>query len=97
MPEHSLIFYIIQIQPDMIALDPDFIGSLAPEPKLTTTGGVALDIPFARLPRLERLRIQGKADESETVEALADGEGEDEGDTKEAREDNDIITSCKYQ
>ncbi|KAJ6466966.1 BING4CT-domain-containing protein [Mycena sanguinolenta] len=64
-----------KIQPDMITLDPELIGSLAPEPKLSTTT-TAFDgkpargneTPFARLPRLERLRVQGKADESEVVD-----------------------------
>ncbi|KAI0056365.1 BING4CT-domain-containing protein [Artomyces pyxidatus] len=59
-----------KIQPDMIALDPEFIGSLAPPSKLTTGG---TDVPFARLPRLERLRVQGKADETEEA---SDHEGD---------------------
>jgi U3 small nucleolar RNA-associated protein 7 len=54
-----------KIQPDMIALDPEFVGSLAPPSKLTTGANSTNDIPFARLPRLERLRVQGKADETE--------------------------------
>ncbi|KAI6121126.1 BING4CT-domain-containing protein [Pisolithus sp. B1] len=54
-----------KIQPDMITLDPDFVGSLAPPPKLTTAINDKRDIPFARLPRLERLRIEGKAEETE--------------------------------
>ncbi|KAI0249265.1 BING4CT-domain-containing protein [Lactifluus subvellereus] len=55
-----------KIQPDMIALDPEFLGGLAPPSKLT--GGVDPDtVPFARQPRLGRLRIQGKADETEDV------------------------------
>ncbi|KAG1718871.1 WD40-repeat-containing domain protein [Suillus paluster] len=57
-----------KIQPDMIALDPDFVGSLAPTTKLTTAVNDTHDIPFGRLPRLERLRIQGKADETEACE-----------------------------
>ena len=76
-----------KIQPDMIALDPDFVGSLAPEVVLSTAsgevgagaaagvGGRKGDIPFARLPRLERLRVQGKADETEEVSG-DEGEGE---------------------
>lgn len=56
----------------MIALDPDFIGSLAPPSKLTTAVNDNHGIPFARLPRLERLRIQGKADETE-IDAAAEG------------------------
>ncbi|KAJ7982881.1 BING4CT-domain-containing protein [Mycena polygramma] len=61
-----------KIQPDMITLDPELIGSLAPEPKLSTTttfdGKPAVETPFARLPRLERLRVSGKADETEVVD-----------------------------
>lgn len=49
----------------MIALDADFVGSLAPVTRLTTAVRDEHDVPFARLPRLERLRIQGKADEME--------------------------------
>ena len=56
----------------MIALDPDFIGSLAPPSKLTTAVNENHSIPFARLPRLERLRIQGKANEME-IDASAEG------------------------
>ncbi|OAX41814.1 BING4CT-domain-containing protein [Rhizopogon vinicolor AM-OR11-026] len=66
-----------KIQPDMITLDPDFIGSLAPQTKLTTAVNDTHDIPFARLPRLERLRVQGKADDTEAVDDDNDG---DEGD-----------------
>ncbi|KAI0767826.1 BING4CT-domain-containing protein [Fomes fomentarius] len=67
-----------KIQPDAIALDPDFVGSLAPPPKLTTAVDGSHDIPFARLPRHERLRVSGKADETEDRdEDGAEGEGED--------------------
>lgn len=59
----------------MITLDPDFVGALAPPTKLTTAVNDTHDIPFARLPRLERLRVQGKADETELVD---DDEDEDE-------------------
>ncbi|KAF8590691.1 BING4CT-domain-containing protein [Ramaria rubella] len=75
-----------KIQPDMITLDPDFIGSLAPPSKLTyanTTlaadgsgkrkAPVEGNVPFRKLPRLERLRAQGKADETEVI-----GEEDDE-------------------
>ncbi|KAG6901199.1 hypothetical protein C0995_015482 [Termitomyces sp. Mi166 len=55
-----------KIQPDLITLDPEFVGSLAPLSKLkATTTGKSTDIPFARLSRLERLKISGKADETE--------------------------------
>jgi U3 small nucleolar RNA-associated protein 7 len=64
----------------MITLDPEFVGSLAPPPKLTTAVDDKLDVPFARLPRLERLRVQGKADETEEgdeTENAADGSDEE--------------------
>ncbi|KAF7297852.1 WD-REPEATS-REGION domain-containing protein [Mycena chlorophos] len=59
-----------KIQPDMITLDPEFIGSLALKQSTATTldGKPAQEVPFARLPRLERLRIQGKADETEVID-----------------------------
>jgi len=57
-----------KIQPDMITLDPDFVGSLAAPTKLTTAKNDTHDIAFSRLPRLERLRVQGKADETEVVD-----------------------------
>jgi U3 small nucleolar RNA-associated protein 7 len=48
----------------MITIDPEFLGRFAPPSKLT--GGIDPDaLPFARQPRLNRLRIQGKADETE--------------------------------
>lgn len=72
-----------QIQPDMIALDPEFVGSLAPEPKLTTAVDDKSELPYARLPRLERLRVSGKADETEEgdeQDAGSDAEGSEAGD-----------------
>ena len=62
----------------MIALDPDFIGSLAPPPKLTTAVNDKHNIPFARLPRLEKLRIQGKADETEIDASIEEVKDVDE-------------------
>jgi U3 small nucleolar RNA-associated protein 7 len=56
----------------MITLDPEMVGNLAPPSKLTTTGTTsegksvaAAAIPYARLPRMERLKISGKADTTE--------------------------------
>jgi hypothetical protein len=72
----------------MITLDPDFVGALAPPTKLTTAVNDTHDIPFARLPRLERLRAQGKADETELVdddeEDAAEGDG-DKNDKPQSR------------
>ncbi|KAI0051620.1 BING4CT-domain-containing protein [Auriscalpium vulgare] len=67
-----------KIQPDMITLDPEFVGSLAPESKLTTGD---TDVPFARLPRLNRLKVSGKADETEEV-----SDAEDTGKTQDREE-----------
>lgn len=65
----------------MITLDPDFVGSLAPPSKLTYANTVSASdkngkqkasvegvVSFRSLPRLERLRAQGKADETEIVQ-----------------------------
>jgi U3 small nucleolar RNA-associated protein 7 len=45
------------------------IGNLAPPSKLTRTTAVdgkpTTDIPYGRLPRLERLRVSGKLDDEE--------------------------------
>jgi len=68
-----------QVQPDMIALDPEFVGSMAPPTKLTTSTNGKPDIPFARLPRQHRLKLQGRADETEEVSEEEDGEGGGEG------------------
>lgn len=71
----------------MIALDADFVGSLAPPTKLTTAVNDKHDVPFARLPRLERLHVQGKADETELEAGV---EGEDGGDgKKKSREERE--------
>ena len=78
----SLLMKRSQIQPDMIALDPEFVGSLAPEPKLTTAVNETHDIPFARLPRLERLRVSGKADETEETDDEPGGDDEADGKAK---------------
>ncbi|OCH89161.1 BING4CT-domain-containing protein [Obba rivulosa] len=76
-----------KIQPDMITLDPEFVGSLAPPPKLSTAVEGAHDIPFARLPRHERLRVSGKADETEEGDARAASGGEEGApQTKEEKE-----------
>ncbi|KDQ55477.1 hypothetical protein JAAARDRAFT_133961 [Jaapia argillacea MUCL 33604] len=75
-----------KIQPDMISLNPDFVGSLAPPSKLTTATDATLasqskskagEVPYARLPRLERLRVSGKADETELHDSDEE-EGEEE-------------------
>jgi len=72
-----------KIQPDMISLDPEFVGSLAPPSKLTSG---STDTPFARLPRLERLRVQGKADETEIANDSPDEDQSGKKQDREARE-----------
>jgi len=58
-----------KIQPDMITLDPEMVGNLAPPSKLTTgttsEGKPVAEIPYARLSRMERLKVSGKADTTE--------------------------------
>jgi U3 small nucleolar RNA-associated protein 7 len=71
----------------MITLDPEFVGSLAPPSKLSTNMEGKPDIPFARLPRLERLRIQGKDDEME--EEDGDEGAVNENDKKKLREETE--------
>lgn len=68
----------------MITLDPDFVGSLAAPTKLTTAVNDTHDIAFSRLPRLERLRVQGRADETEVVDD--DDEGDKTGRTESRAE-----------
>ncbi|KZT34905.1 BING4CT-domain-containing protein [Sistotremastrum suecicum HHB10207 ss-3] len=63
-----------KIQPDMITLDPEFIGKMA-EPSKLTEGD---QTPFSKLPRLERLKAQGKADETELGSEDAADEVDDE-------------------
>ena len=52
------------------------VGNLAPPSKLTTVttfdGKPPVEIPYARLPRIERLKVSGKVDDTE------DHSGEDE-------------------
>ncbi len=67
-----------KVQPDAIALDPDFVGALAPPPTLASAVDGRHDVPYARLPRYERLRAAGKADETEVGDG-GDGAGEADG------------------
>ncbi|CAE6473354.1 unnamed protein product [Rhizoctonia solani] len=74
------------LQPDMIMLDPEFVGELA-EP-----GHIPFatpELPFRQKPRLDRLRELGKADESpasdeeETGDVNVDGSDKKGGRSKE--------------
>ena len=73
----------------MITHDPEMVGNLAPPSKLTTgttSEGKPLDaIPFSRLPRMERLKVSGKAD---TTEDISEDEREVDG-KKESREERE--------
>ena len=81
---------LLQIQPDLITLDPEFVGSLAPPPKLTTAVNDTTDLSYARLPRIERLRVSGKADETEDGDdgaaAGSDAEGQQHRPSKAEKE-----------
>lgn len=70
----------------MITLDPEFVGSMAPPTKLTTDVDDKLDTPFARLPRQHRLKLQGRADESEISEKDGDEGEERKASSKEEKE-----------
>ncbi|KAF9059514.1 WD40-repeat-containing domain protein [Rhodocollybia butyracea] len=87
-----------KVQPDLITLDPEFVGALAPPSKLTTklptTGGSgssrANEVPYSRLSRAERLQVSGKADVTEEVvsdadEKDADGKGKIDREEREKR------------
>jgi U3 small nucleolar RNA-associated protein 7 len=55
------------------------VGNLAPPSKLTVTtfdGKPPVEVPYARLPRIERLRVSGKIDETEDN---SEDEGGEEG------------------
>jgi len=67
------------------------VGNLAPPSKLTVTtfdGKPAVEVPYARLPRIERLRVSGKIDETEDNSEDEEGVNGEEGKklSKEERE-----------
>ncbi|KAF8607550.1 WD40 repeat-like protein [Ceratobasidium sp. AG-I] len=68
-----------KLQPDMITLDPEFIGQLAEPGHVPFT---TAELPFSKKPRLDRLRDLGRADESPASE---EGEVEDKGGDDEER------------
>jgi len=78
-----------KIKPDMITLDPEFVGSLAPPSKLTTEttfdGKPSLELSYARLPRLERLKLSGRADETEEMGEDEQDSAADDGENKEKK------------
>lgn len=72
----------------MIALDPDFIGSLAPPSNLTTEitldGKPSVEVPHARMTRYDRLKSSGQADATEEKDS-DQYDGSDDGKSKEER------------
>ncbi|KXN92677.1 U3 small nucleolar RNA-associated protein 7 [Leucoagaricus sp. SymC.cos] len=87
-----------KIQPDLITLDPEFVGTFAEPSKLVTSDGKpATETPYARLPRFDRLRLSGKVDTSEDPDSadelagVEDGEGGgiDEEKRQRMREEKD--------
>lgn len=75
-----------KIQPDMISIDPSFLGQLDDgsskqfEPRDADAIGLAKapdGTPYHRLSRLERLRLEGKADEGQDA-AFANGSDSDD-------------------
>lgn len=94
-----------KVKPDTITLDPEMLGQLdvetdaayAAEKDQTTLPRSADGRPFARLTRVERLRLQGKADEGENaavaeVRQRRDGkpdEGEDDDSDNDDSENED--------
>ncbi|KIY50221.1 BING4CT-domain-containing protein [Fistulina hepatica ATCC 64428] len=70
-----------KLQPDMITLDPEFVGSMAAQSTAPPDAG----IPFPRLSRMDKLRLQGKVDETEVTRSADDANTDDENDDEEAR------------
>ena len=60
----------------MITLDPEIVGSFNSQKSQVTPEG-ALETPFSRLSRVDKLRVQGNLDE--TGDAEAQSEDEDGG------------------
>ncbi|XP_006457340.1 hypothetical protein AGABI2DRAFT_229703 [Agaricus bisporus var. bisporus H97] len=75
-----------KIQPDLISLDPEFVGTLSRPSKLVTSDGKpATDTPYARLPRFDRLRVSGKVDKTEDADAIDEVMDDDDDGSKEEK------------
>lgn len=72
-----------KLQPDMISLNTNFIGTVALAPKRTYSEAA---VPFSQLPRTQRLQLQGKTDEPMEEDAEDDAEETTEGASKPAKE-----------
>ncbi|KAG9127126.1 Small subunit (SSU) processome component [Ceratobasidium sp. 392] len=73
-----------KLQPDMITLDPEFIGQLAEPGHVPFT---TPEVPFRRKPRLDRLRDLGRADESPVSE---EEEGAEDAEDAEERKNEPV-------
>lgn len=66
-----------KVNSELITLDTNFLGRLGEAKKEAFK---AKETPFHKKSRLERLRIEGKADEEEGAEGASDGEEDGDGD-----------------
>lgn len=82
--------FLMQLQPDMITLDPEFIGQLAEPGHVPFT---TAELPFSKKPRLDRLRELGRADES----PASDDEGEEGGNEEERSARREEKTKMKMR
>ena len=82
----SIVFY--QISPELITVNGPAPGALAPPKKATLPGGEGkvADMPFARLPRIDRLRVSGKYDATEEPESDEDVDLDEVGEDGETDE-----------
>ncbi|KAL5521193.1 hypothetical protein ACEPAG_9116 [Sanghuangporus baumii] len=78
-----------KIAPELITVTGPQPGSLVPPPKLTLPGGEGKtpDTPFARLPRIDRLKVSGKYDVTE--EDASDVEDKDKHEKSEDEDENE--------
>ncbi|CAO1635417.1 unnamed protein product [Parajaminaea phylloscopi] len=77
-----------KIQPDMISIDPSFLGQLDAgasrndverSESATLAKAAANGTPYARLSRLDRLRLEGKADEGDDAAFVGDDQDDESG------------------
>ncbi|KAF5346511.1 hypothetical protein D9756_010056 [Leucocoprinus leucothites] len=75
-----------KIQTDVITLDPEFIGLPEPSKLVTSDRKPATDMPFARLPRFDRLRVSGNVDTSEDLHSSSSSDDDDDDGDKRIAE-----------
>ncbi|TFK65955.1 WD40 repeat-like protein [Pluteus cervinus] len=84
-----------KVQPDMISLDPEFVGSLVSPSKLTTgvdtglPGKPVSEVPYARRSRYERLKVSGKAADEGEESDEGSASGDKTNGKKESREERE--------